>query len=290
MNSPGIRPARLRITASRPAIANYPAGATYGPQLLGDFELVWMLRGVAEWSRDDGGELKLRPGVVLLVPPGSRHRFTWDRRRASRHAFVHFRLRTRDNWAGWPLTRYADPAGPLPGLLGYLLWLGGHAPTGWEERVNDVLALLLATFVDGPLPDADTPMPDVLNAAIAHVRERWSAGDLRPVSLAELAAAASVSPSYLARQFHLQFGLGFVTALEHLRLIRASSLLLRSNYSLAAISRTCGFADQYHFSRRFTHKYGVAPSAYRRLGSSGDINVPLPDGRLRVLADGIWPN
>ncbi|HVX45214.1 MAG TPA: AraC family transcriptional regulator [Mycobacteriales bacterium] len=289
MNSIDLRPAALGITAIRPSVADYPAGATYGPMTIGDFELVWMLRGVADWTCDDGRAMQLRPGVVLLVPPGSRHHFTWDRRRACRHGYIHFRIDSRYDRTAWPLTRHADPMGPLPGMLGYLLWLGLHTPEGWESRVGDVLALLLAMFVDGPLPEVDAPIPDVLNAALTHVRYAWSSGDLRPLSLGELASSAAVSPSYLARQFHSYFGLGFVTALEHLRLARAASLLLRSNYSLSAIARTCGFADQYHFSRRFRSRYGVAPSAYRKLGADGGVEAPFPDPTLRRLSDWVWP-
>jgi len=290
MNSPILRPDAMRPVVGQPRIADYPPGATYGPMFLRDFELVWMLRGVADWTCTDGRAMRLRPGLVLLVPPGRQHHFTWDQRRACRHAFLHFQLEPPCDWTGWPLFRYADSAGPLPGLLGYLLWLGNHTPPGWEQRVADVLALLLASFVDGPLPVSDTAVPEVVNVAIGHVRVIWSTGDLRPISLTELAAAASVSASYLARQFRGRFGMGFVTALEHLRLIRASTLLLRSNYSLAAIARTCGFADQYHFSRRFAARYGLAPSAYRKLGGNGEHNIALPDGRLRALAEGVWPS
>jgi AraC family transcriptional regulator len=64
-----------------------------GPRVIDDSEFVWMLRGQALFVTE-GEERPLSPGHLLLVPPGVRHSFVWDRRRASRHGYVHFR------WAG----------------------------------------------------------------------------------------------------------------------------------------------------------------------------------------------
>src|SRR5213080_800540 len=103
VNSPILRPGAMRPVVSQPRIAAYPPGATYGPMFLRDFELVWMLRGVADWTCTDGRAMRLRPGIVLLVPPGRQHHFTWDQRRACRHAFIHFQLEPSCDWTGWPL-------------------------------------------------------------------------------------------------------------------------------------------------------------------------------------------
>ncbi len=280
----------LRVAAGRPAVAEYPAGATFGPRRLDDFEFVWMLRGSATWRADDGRTAALRPGVLLLVGPGTRDRYAWDPAGSCRHAYVHFRVETDADPASWPVCRPAEPDGPLPGLLAYLLWLGSRAPVGWQDRVDDVLGLLLATYVDGPLPEPDPPLSPVLGAVVDHVRAAWGDGRLRQVSLGELAGAASVSTGYLARQFRRQYGVGPVTAFERLRLARAASMLLRSNYPIAVIAERCGFADQYHFSRRFSTAYGSPPSRYRRLGSGADADSALAGARLLRLADQVWPH
>ena len=280
---------RPHVAARRPAVAEYPAGATFGPRRLDDFEFVWMLRGTATWRADDGRTAALRPGILLLVGPGTRDRYAWDPAGSCRHAYVHFTVQTDADPARWPVCRPAEPDGPLPGLLSYLLWLGSRAPGGWQDRVDDVLGLLLATYVDGPLPEPDPPLSPVLGAVVDHVRAAWGDGRLRQVSLGELAGAASVSTGYLARQFRRQYGVGPVTAFERLRLARSASMLLRSNYPIAVIAERCGFADQYHFSRRFSAAYGSPPSRYRRLGSGADADSALAGARLFRLADQVWP-
>ena len=228
-------------------------------------------------------------GILLLVGPGTRDRYAWDPAGSCRHAYVHFTVQTDADPARWPVCRPAEPDGPLPGLLSYLLWLGSRAPGGWQDRVDDVLGLLLATYVDGPLPEPDPPLSPVLGAVVDHVRAAWGDGRLRQVSLGELAGAASVSTGYLARQFRRQYGVGPVTAFERLRLARSASMLLRSNYPIAVIAERCGFADQYHFSRRFSAAYGSPPSRYRRLGSGADADSALAGARLFRLADQVWP-
>jgi len=274
---------RLRLAA----LVDYPPGSTFGPRTLADFELVWLLQGSALWECD-GTEFELGPGSLLLARPGMRDYFRWDTERSTRHAYVHFRLDT--DGAGWPRIRHLVVEDPLAGLLRYLLWLGSATPSGWRERGNEVLRLLVPTFVDGPLPETDdaAPLPAPIEAVAAYLRRVWSSGVTRPVPLAELAAAGSVSGVQLSRLFRGRFGVGPVTAVELLRLGRAESLLLRSNSPIARIAADCGFADPYHFSRRFRNVYGVSPSGFRAAGPQAAPPSPLVARGLVALEREVW--
>lgn len=270
------------------SMVDYPPGATYGPRTLTDFELVWLLRGSARWRchSPDSHQLDLEPGSLLLARPGMRDSYVWDRQQTTRHAYIHFRLAA--DGAGWPLVRHLVRDDPLAGLFRYLLWLAAATPDGWLARGNGVLRLLVETFVDGPLPETDdvAPLPEAIDAVVSYIRQAWSDGTTRPLPLRELAAAGSVSGVHLSRLFRERFGVGPVTAVELLRLGRAESLLLRSNSPLATIAADCGFADQYHFSRRFRAVYGVPPSVFR----SGGVAEPSPvvARGLLLLERQIW--
>jgi AraC-like DNA-binding protein len=171
--------------------------------------------------------------------------------------------------------RFGQLPGPLGGLLDYLVWLGTHQPAGWRARTEDVLATAVRAFVRGPLPPGDLrPEPAPLAAALDHVRRMWRDG-VRPVGLAELASAAAVSPSYLARLFRDHYGCGAVTGLELVRLDQARTLLSRSNLSVTEVGRACGFTDPLHFSRRFKTVYGIAPRGYRRAGTAPAADRPF---------------
>jgi len=271
----------------RPAIAQYPPGATYGPRTLVDFELVWMLSGVARWRHLQAErELALHAGDVLLIHPGTRDEFQWDEQVPTRHGYLHFKASGADV-TGWPSRRSAQIPGPLGGLLDYLLWLGEEPTPGWQGRADDILAATVRAFVDGPLPEPDHwPETPALTAALAYVRQAWADGGMRPISLADLAAAASVSKGYLARQFHERYGLGAVTALDLIRLDHARTLLTRTNLTVTEVARTCGFVDPLHFSRRFRSVGGLAPRDYRKM----PMHTELIPASVRVLAHRLTPS
>jgi AraC family transcriptional regulator len=275
----------LAVTGS--GVAVYPPGATFGPRRLPDFEFVWLLQGTAEW-RYDQGAITLGTNCLLLGRPGMRDSFVWDRARPTRHAYLHFRLDGRlerlPDPALWPLVRRLPDDDPLRPLLRYLLKVG-------EDRsTEEVLRLLLTLFVRGPLPDRDDErLPPPLEGLLELVRRDWSPpAPTRPLSLRELAAGACISPGYLSRLFRHHYGIGPVAAVELLRLARAATLLVRSNLSVAAVADDCGFANPYHFSRRFHRVYGQPPGRYRRAPTRTEPNEPLARAGLLHLADRIW--
>jgi AraC-like DNA-binding protein len=84
-----------------------------------------------------------------------------------------------------------------------------------------------------------------------------------PLSVADMAARAHLSPSHFSAIFRQRFGVSPHQYLLHLRVQRAQELLLTSHYSLAQISEQCGFADVHHFSKVFKRVFGLPPGAYR---------------------------
>ncbi len=58
--------------------------------------------------------------------------------------------------------------------------------------------------------------------------------------------------------------------LKELRLAAAARRLLTSQERVVQVAEAVGFANAFHFSREFSHRYGVAPSAYRDQQSWGD--------------------
>ena len=134
------------------------------------------------------------------------------------------------------------------------------------------------------MPEPAPPEPAALAAALDYVRRQWTAA-MRPLPLRELAAAASVSPSYLTRVFRKQYGCGPGAALELVRLERARTMLARSNLTISQVAAACGFADPLYFSRRFRVTHGIAPSAYRRSGAAAvPPDLPGLPGLARRLA------
>ena len=283
----------MRLTVSGGGVAVYPPGATFGPRRLEDFEFVWLLQGTAEW-RYDLGSIFLRPNSLLLGRPGMTDSFLWDRTRPTRHAYLHFELIGRlpqlPDPARWPLVRTLPDDDPLRPLLRYLLSLGEHRSSTHQQTTQEVLRLLLSLFVQGPLPDRDEQrLPPPLDTLVAFVRRAWAPpAPTRPLSLPDLAAGACISTGYLSRLFRQHYGIGPVAAFELVRLARAATLLVRSNLSVAAVAHDCGFANPYHFSRRFRRRYGQPPGRYRRASQHLQPAEPLAQAGLLALSDHLW--
>jgi AraC family transcriptional regulator len=272
----------------RPAVADYPPGVQMPQRVLDDFELVWMLHGRARLTSEHD-DLPLRPGQLLLLPPGLRHGFTWDRTRGCRHGYVHFGPEHVEGRLS-PEVRVRELTAddPLAGLCAYLLWLGRSEPEGWPGRGDDTLRLLLRLFLEGPLPEADRApvLAPPLAAAVEHLRRVWSRAPLRRVGVGELAAVTHVSRGYVNRLFRAGFGLSAAAALERARCSRAETLLARTDLSIEAVARRCGFADASHFSHRFRAIYGVSPRAYRTGGTLSPSVLDHPG--VRRLSHVIW--
>lgn len=266
-----------------PTVADYPPGATFGPRDARSYQFVWLLRGSATWRCADT-HVSLAPGQLLLIRPGMRDEFRWDPRAATRHAYVHFTLAGLAP-AEWPLVR--DLSGrhdPMGALCRYLLWLGAAAPPDWQTQARETVRLLVLTFLTEPAVGPEpSSLPEPVVAMMHAVRTRWSAGRTGSIPLDELATAAQVSPSTLCRVFRRRFAIGPVAAVELLRLAGAEPLLWQSNLSMRAIAVQCGFADAYHFSRRFRAVYGMSPTAFRAATPETAPPAPVESAGLAAL-------
>jgi transcriptional regulator GlxA family with amidase domain len=95
---------------------------------------------------------------------------------------------------------------------------------------------------------------------IQHIQSNFA----EPVSMAQMARLAGLSPTHFNRRFQQLLRM---TPLKYLRTIRiqaAQQRLAGTEQTLAAIAADTGFTDQSHFTRRFREVTGMTPSAYRR--------------------------
>jgi AraC family transcriptional regulator len=275
-------------------VAQYPPAATFGPRPLLEHEFVWILNGSANWTarkagNDDSGspdiQVRLRPGMLLLAPSGVVDSYQWDVAAPSRHAWAHFRVDDPGRLAGmeWPLTRNLTGSPVLSGICSYLLDLAALGTDESRTRTQELMGVLLELFVSGPLDDPQPAWPEHITTAIEAVRQIWRRDGIRIVAAEELADAAGISPGHLFRLFRAEYGCGPAHALELVRLARAAVALQRSNATLAEIAGSCGFANAYHFSRRFAAAYDSPPGTFRGRHPMGDPLAPLRTaGLLRV--------
>jgi AraC family transcriptional regulator len=100
---------------------------------------------------------------------------------------------------------------------------------------------------------------------LARAQEFLHANFARSLSLQEVASAAGVHATHLARVFRRHHRCTIGAYVRRLRIDAARGHLADGERSLADIALAAGFADQSHFSRLFRAATGVTPAHYRRL-------------------------
>jgi AraC-like DNA-binding protein len=85
-----------------------------------------------------------------------------------------------------------------------------------------------------------------------------------PLSVADMADRARLSPSRFATVFREHFGVSPHQYFLRLRIQHAQDLLRSTDLPLKEIADYCGFADVHHFSKTFKRRVQLAPGAFRR--------------------------
>ena len=111
-----------------------------------------------------------------------------------------------------------------------------------------------------------------LQRAVRYIREHL-AGE---ITLADAAAAAFLSPNYLAHLLKKETGKTFTDLVTERRLEFAQELLSHSSQRIASVAHASGFADEAYFSRRFRQRFGQTPRAYR-----DSLSAKISGGRLK---------
>jgi AraC-like DNA-binding protein len=99
-------------------------------------------------------------------------------------------------------------------------------------------------------------------SVVERVRRYIDEHSAEPISLAELATVARLSPFHLHRVFCQETGMPPHSYQTQVRINRAKELL-RQYRTLPEIALATGFSDQSHFTRHFRRLVGVTPGRFR---------------------------
>ena len=122
----------------------------------------------------------------------------------------------------------------------------------------------VAAWVRRAIGADETPSPglhDGLGRALAYLGAHYD----EPITLAQLARHAGVSPSHMGYLFRTRVGMPFKVLLGHIRIQKARELLAEDPASnVTEIALRVGYADLSHFERRFRRIVGQSPREFRR--------------------------
>ena len=101
---------------------------------------------------------------------------------------------------------------------------------------------------------------DLLSRAVSYMSTNY----MHKITLEDVAAYSSISPSYLSKIFKEEMKTNFNNYLNTIRIDKSRILLSSDRLTIAEISGLVGFADQSYFNKVFRRLTGTTPKQYRQ--------------------------
>lgn len=293
MPEPPINLSRVNIGVRRGPVyfgdVVYKPGGECGPRVQRDYQLVILRSGSLDLELN-GRPVSVPPGAAILLRPGHHEHFRFAKHTETHHAWcavapgaVPAKLR---QLFSLPAGKYPDPVHFGPDMQ-RLLELGfngaeisGADSSGEDAELAYYLALGLAILCEAARqPRGRKPGPPHAEKSVTRACEFIRQELARPLTLPEIARAAGVSRQHLLKLFRdRQLG----TPMEMLyrtRLETAAGLLTHTGLAIAEIADRTGFANAFHFSRKFKEVHGLSPRAWR----SRLWNATAPNGQAKQV-------
>ncbi|MCX6894981.1 MAG: AraC family transcriptional regulator [Verrucomicrobia bacterium] len=250
----------------------YAPGGICGPRIQQDYQIVIVHQGELDLRLDDR-RIEVAAHHAILLSPGHREHFCFARTQETRHSWCSI------DAAAVPAKlrrsfRAANKPAPVDARIEALMELGkttffeGRPGTALENTFHLNLGLaLLAGFALGV--QARIPALNPGDQALLRAEHFLAKKFGQPLSLAHTATAAGVSRQHLLKLFRLRRGNTPTQYLYERRLCAAADQLAHTGLSIKEIAGHCGFANEFHFSRKFKEAYGKSPRAWRSQKWSG---------------------
>jgi AraC family transcriptional regulator of arabinose operon len=244
----------------------YEPGGDFGPRIQWDYQLVAMHSGSLD-LRLDGGEIHVGAGQAVLLAPRHREHFLFSKTRQTHHGWCAI-----DAAAVPPALRrqLKNLRGPVPfaGSLSSLFQAGRVRAAAGNDALSSgfYLGLGLALLCDFALAAREGESRKIPGArALARMEDFICNEYGGSLSLGDLSRAAGVSRQHLAKLCREEGIAPPMGRLYAKRLEKAAELLAQTGLSIGEIATHCGFANAFHFSRKFKLAHGRGPLAWRKL-------------------------
>ena len=210
----------------------------------------------AGWLSVGGRYYDVEEGDVYILPPGLDHEYAADRQRPWRKLFFNAGGSLAEALIGcYGLKTFYLPAWRKPEIFHRMRQLYEGSDTDVREEAAVLLHRLIAAAAGG----AQSSYSDAVAAALEFIEANLQ----RRIGLAEIAAAAFLSPSQASRLFRKETGYTPCAYLGRRRIERAMQLLRGTDLRVGDIAARLQFADAFYFSNAFRKAVGCSPTQYR---------------------------
>ena len=216
--------------------------------------------------RHAGGETKILPGDILLIPAGSSHAYGSAPNHSWTISWTHFSgLKALDFIQ--PFVNVINP----PELVfnkvkdifkEYHACISQDMKLDTLIRASQVLRYLLSTIY---FAKTESKSDEHVRRAVDKAVDLMQKSLDKSLSLKQLAVAGGLSVSRFSFVFKESTGVSVIEYFNNLKVRHACSYLDTTNLNIAQIGVLVGIENQHYFSRLFTKSTGISPSKYRKL-------------------------
>lgn len=247
------------------------------------YEIYYFLEGPVESYVVGGRSYRLRPGDILMIPPGVPHHpiFTEERKPYRRYVLwlseeqleqmerldpaILSVLRQCQQQEAYRI-RCSIPAAnqALESCLN-AMWKEEQSSSSCRQAYLyslclHFLVLLNRIIIDQHiLPPKQHHSDSLLENVLAYIHANYA----KPITLNSVADFFFTSPSNIELLLRKKLGKPFYRYVTECRIIHAQALIT-SGMPLKEVSLACGYNDYSNFYRAFTREVGISPSKYRQ--------------------------
>lgn len=242
----------------------YRPRGKFGPRRQPAYQLVVIHRGDMAVSID-GREHRVEAGGGILLEPGREESFRFGERGETMHTWAQLAPDMVPKEMIFPAEALLKPRRCDAWLLEYMRtgWkipADEESPASRQMLVSAVLAAIWAFCRAFPSQEAPPrPWPEPLVKVWRFMSERLG----EPLSLDDLTKAGAVSKGHLVKLANEHWQTTPVERLWQERVEAGARLLRETGLGVAEIAYRTGFANPFHFSRRFRQRFGRHPRAWR---------------------------
>lgn len=248
-------------------------------RILDSYALVVVHGGTGTFSDDMGGTRQIGPGDAILVLPGHSHWYgphtggRWSEIWLMFDGSIFDALRAGGVLSAEQPVRHLQPIEAWRTRLGE--FVERRRPVGAVDRELEIIELG-RTLVELGHTATTEPLPGPIEVA----REMLAADLAAHLDLHGIALRVGMPYETFRKRFRAATGTS-PAAFRLQRRIEAAKMLLRTTtMTHASIAEHVGFADEYHFAKRFRERVGTSPRTYRGGGIPANLQqVPRADNR-----------
>ncbi len=244
----------MPVIAQWAAIDRFPLGWRCPAHRHDDIHELCLVRVGRLRTAIDGVVQVAEPGSIVLHPAGRIHveESLGTRPLETFYASVLARTAPKLDAVPWQIV---DRGGRVEAAMRWAIEAFAAGTPAGREVASGLIGAALHEFL-GAVADPDAELVRRVRAyAVARLAE--------PLTLADLAAAVSLSRYHFARRFRSATSQSPMRWLAELRLDTARHLLATTERTVEAVGRQVGYPDRFHFSRAMRRRSGRSPSGWR---------------------------